>query len=141
MRYVATGIFVLALAACGSGHRVVATNGTVETVESAPADWRPVPMANLAFESKVTETFRPDGDVLRLVCRVGATVVNRGSGSGSAAVRLGVGLADGTKLTETIILDLGSGGEEYVEATFDLTDREDEITGPLKYIHQFLDKP
>lgn len=141
MKVVATGLFVLALAACGSGPRVVATQGTIEAVESAPEEWRPVPMADLAFESKVTETFRPDGNILRLMCRVGAIVVNRGSGSGDAAVRIGVGLADGTELTKTFILDLGSGDEERVEALFDLTDREDEITGPLKYIHQFLDKP
>jgi len=136
MKLVIVLILGAALAGCGSGARMVATDETTETEA-----WYPAPGADLAFESRLGETYRPEGDLLTLMCRVGADVVNRGSGSGSAAVRLGVGLADGTELTKTFVVDLGSGDREHVEALFDLTDREDEIRGPLKYIHLFLDKP
>jgi hypothetical protein len=142
MKHAAWWVLAGMLAGCGSGQRVVATSGTGEPApEAAPEDWRPVPMGDLAFTPTVTETFRPEGDVLRLMCRVGGTVANRGPGSGSAALRLGVALADGTELTKTIVLDLGSRDEEHVEATFDLTDHEDAITGPPRYIHKFLDRP
>jgi len=136
---------LLALAACSSEpspYTPAAENKPHVSEPMKPeAPWHPVPMKDLAFVSRTAETFRPDGEPLKLSVRVKAVVANRGNHGGDVAVRLGLVLADGTQVGETHVLDMGSNDEETVESVFDLTPYEEKVMGVPKYIHEILARP
>jgi hypothetical protein len=136
---------LLALTACSSEPSPYAPAAENKPPVSEPmkpeAPWHPVPMKDLVFVSRTAETFRPDGDPLKLSARVTAVIANRGDQSGEVALRLGLVLPDGTQIGETRVIELGSHDEETVEAVFDLTQHEDRINGVPKYVHEILTRP
>jgi len=136
---------LLAVSACSSASSHYAPSAENKPPVSEPmkpeAPWHPVPMKDLAFISRTAETFRPDGEPLKLSVRVKAVIANHGDHGGDVAVRLGLVLADGTRIGVTRVVDLGSHDEETVEAVFDLTNYEDKVMGVPKYIHEILTRP
>ena len=136
---------LLALAACASEPSPFAPSGENKAAASEPmkpeAPWHPAPMKDLYFVSRTAETFRPDGEPLKLNVKVSAVIANRGDHGGSVAVRLGLVLPDGTTLGKTQVIELGGGDQETVEAVFDLTEHESRLAGRPNYVHEILARP